>query len=142
MIEDLLKDLTAAILTLNETIKQQARVSVVGNEMRTMWINPQPEAASKPDTTTPDTTVKTTSTEPTATSEPAPEPDAPTTSTTDTTVEERHKALQQLCLKLVREDPTRKARIKSIMGEYGATLVADIKEEHLSEAERRIQDLG
>ncbi len=129
MIEDLLKDLTAAILTLNETIKQQARPS-----------EPEPE---KHEHKTPVAKVKTTPpTEPAAESTPeaASKPDA--APTTDTTVEERHKALQQLCLKLVREDPTRKARIKSIMGEYGATLVADIKEEHLSEAERRIQDLG
>ena len=129
MIEDLLKDLTAAILTLNETIKQQARPS-----------EPEPE---KHECKAPVAKTKTTApTEPAAESTPeaASKPDA--APTTDTTVEERHKALQQLCLKLVREDPTRKARIKSIMGEYGATLVADIKEEHLSEAERRIQDLG
>ena len=134
MIEDLLKDLTAAILTLNETIKQQARGDVPADV-------PEPDKHVHTGKTE-ETTVKTTSTEPTATSEPASEPDAPTTSTTDTTVEERHKALQQLCLKLVREDPTRKARIKSIMGEYGATLVADIPEKHLSEAERRIADIG
>ena len=127
MIEDLLKDLTVAILTLNETIKRQARADAptdvpepekhlhVGKTQAAKTTGPV-EAASKPDAT-------------------HPTPSLPT-------VEERHKALQQLCLKLVREDPTRKARIKSIMGEYGATLVADIKEEHLSEAERRIQDLG
>ena len=129
MIEDLLKDLTAAILTLNETIKQQARPS-----------EPEPE---KHEHKTPVAKVKTTApTEPAAESTPeaASKPDAAPTTTQ--TVEDRHKALQQLCLKLVRADPSRKARIKSIMGEYGATLVADIPEKHLSEAERRIADIG
>ena len=135
MIEELIKELTAAILTLNETIKQQARPSEPE----------QAKPASKPDTTNTDTTAKPVTTKPTTDSEAVSKPDttAPTASpTASPTVEERHKALQQLCLKLVREDQSRKARIKSIMGEYGATLVADIKEEHLSEAERRIQDLG
>ena len=129
MIEEILKDLTSAIRELNTTLKQQARSS-----------EPEPE---KHECKAPVAKVKTTApTEPATESTPeaASKPDAAPTTTQ--TVEERHKALQQLCLKLVREDPTRKARIKSIMGEYGATLVADIKEEHLSEAERRIQDLG
>ena len=129
MIEEILKDLTAAILTLNTTLQQQARPS-----------EPEPE---KYECKAPVAKTKTTApTEPATESTPeaASKPDAAPTTTQ--TVEERHKALQQLCLKLVREDPSRKARIKSIMGEYGATLVADIKEEHLSEAERRIQDLG
>ena len=131
MIEELIKELTAAIITLNETIKQQARPSEPE----------QAKPASKPDTTNTDTTAKPVTTKPTTDSEAVSKPDT-TAPTASPTVEERHKALQQLCLKLVREDQSRKARIKSIMGEYGATLVADIPEKHLSEAERRIADIG
>ena len=131
MIEEILKDLTSAIRELNTTLQQQARSS-----------EPEPE---KHEHKAPVAKGKTTApTEPAA--EPTPETpvstEAEPTATASPTVEERHKALQQLCLKLVRADPSRKARIKSIMGEYGATLVADIPEKHLSEAERRIADIG
>ena len=124
MIEELIKELTAAIITLNDTLKQQARESMP--EKHVEKVKPVKETKT---------------TEPVSVS---PEPTTATeTATSDTpSVEERHKALQQLCLKLVRADPSRKARIKSIMGEYGATLVADIPEKHLSEAERRIADIG
>lgn len=126
MIEELIKELTAAILTLNDTLKQQARASVPEPEKHVEKVKPVKETKT------------------TAPVEVAPEPTTATeTATSDTpSVEDRHKALQQLCLKLVRADPSRKARIKSIMGEYGATLVADIPEKHLSEAERRIADIG
>ena len=122
MIEELIKELTAAIITLNDTLKQQARESMP--EKHVEKVKPVKETKT---------------TEPVSVSpEPTTEPPADSTQT----VEDRHKALQQLCLKLVRADPSRKARIKSIMGEYGATLVADIPEKHLSEAERRIADIG
>jgi hypothetical protein len=124
MIEDILKDLTSAILTLNKTLQQQARPS-----------EPEPEKhehkapVAKDKTTAP--------TEPAA--EPTPEAEATPTAQD---LESRHRALQSLCLQIVRADPTKKARLKSILAEYNATIVSDLTETHMGEAERRIQDLG
>ena len=130
MIEDVLKDLTSAILTLNKTLQQQARPS-----------EPEPE---KHEHKAPVAKAKTTApTEPAA--EPTPETPVlteaePTATAPD--LESRHRALQSLCLQIVRADPTKKARLKSILAEYGATIVSDLTEAHMGEAERRIQDLA
>ena len=130
MIEDILKDLTSAILTLNKTLQQQARPS-----------EPEPE---KHEHKAPVAKAKTTApTEPAA--EPTPETPVlteaePTATAPD--LESRHRALQSLCLQIVRADPTKKARLKSILAEYNATIVSDLTESHMGEAERRIQDLA
>lgn len=117
MIEQLIQELTAALKELNTTLKGQSQNATV--EEHTYHAKVEHEKTTAP--------VEVEQEEVTE-SEPIP-------------IESRHKALQQLCLKLVRADPSKKARIKTIMGEYGASLVADIPEAHLSEAERRIADL-
>ena len=130
MIEEILKDLTSAIRELNTTLQQQARSS-----------EPEPE---KHEHKAPVAKGKTTApTEPAA--EPTPETPVlteaePTATAPD--LESRHRALQSLCLQIVRADPTKKARLKSILAEYGATIVSDLTEAHMGEAERRIQDLA
>ena len=130
MIEELIKELTAAILTLNKTLQQQARPS-----------EPEPE---KHEHKAPVAKGKTTApTEPAA--EPTPETPVSTEAEPTATapdLESRHRALQSLCLQIVRADPTKKARLKSILAEYGATIVSDLTEAHMGEAERRIQDLA
>lgn len=123
MIEELIKELTSSIRELNSTLKQQARSS-------------EPEPEKHEHKTTPKQKTSTAPIEP----ETAPS-QGPASVPTDP-LESRHKALQSLCLQIVRADPAQKARLKSILAEYGATIVADISEQHIAEAERRIQDLA
>ena len=133
MIEEILKDLTSAIRELNTTLQQQARPS-----------EPEPEKHEHKATVA--KAKATASTEPAAESTPE-DPESQhraqgyyASSTTD--LESRHRALQSLCLQIVRADPTKKARLKSILAEYNATIVSDLTESHMGEAERRIQDLA
>lgn len=50
-----------------------------------------------------------------------------------------HEDVQQLCLKVVRKDRNKKPDLKRILGEYGATLVADVPTDKLSELKAKLE---
>ncbi len=132
MIEEILKDLTSAIRELNTTLQQQARTEIPTDI-------PEPEKHEHKAQIAKDKTAAPTN----AAAEPTPTPtEVAEPTTTEPDLESRHRALQSLCLQIVRADPTKKARLKSILAEYNATIVSDLTETHMGEAERRIQDLA
>lgn len=50
-----------------------------------------------------------------------------------------HEQVQQLCLKIVRDDRSKKPTLKQILGEYGASLVQDVPEEKLPELKAKLE---
>lgn len=50
-----------------------------------------------------------------------------------------HEDVQQLCLKVVRQDRSKKPDLKRILSEYGATLVADVPVEKLAELKAKLE---
>jgi hypothetical protein len=52
-----------------------------------------------------------------------------------------HEELKQVCLEKVRKDATNKAKIKSILAEYGATKAGDISSEKLVEVIGKVEAL-
>ena len=52
-----------------------------------------------------------------------------------------HEDVQQLCLKIVRTDRSKKADLKRILGEYGAALVADVPADKLEEIKTKLEQV-
>ena len=50
-----------------------------------------------------------------------------------------HEEVQQLCLKIVREDRSKKPKLKEILGQYGASLVQDVPQEKLVELKAKLE---
>jgi len=50
-----------------------------------------------------------------------------------------HEQVQQLCLKIVREDRSKKPKLKEILGQYGASLVQDVPQEKLAELKAKLE---
>lgn len=52
-----------------------------------------------------------------------------------------HEEVQQLCLKIVREDRSKKTALKDVLAEYGATLVADVPADKLEELKTKLESV-
>lgn len=50
-----------------------------------------------------------------------------------------HEQVQQLCLKIVRDDRSKKPKLKEILGEYGANLVQDVPSDKLAELKQKLE---
>lgn len=50
-----------------------------------------------------------------------------------------HEQVQQLCLKIVRGDRSKKPKLKEILGEYGANLVQDVPADKLAELKQKLE---
>lgn len=50
-----------------------------------------------------------------------------------------HEQVQQLCLKIVRDDRSKKPKLKEILGEYGANLVQDVPADKLAELKQKLE---
>lgn len=50
-----------------------------------------------------------------------------------------HEEVQQLCLKIVRDDRSKKPKLKEILGQYGASLVQDVPQEKLVELKAKLE---
>lgn len=55
------------------------------------------------------------------------------------TPEITHEQVQQLCLKIVRDDRSKKPKLKEILGEYGANLVQDVPSDKLVELKQKLE---
>lgn len=52
-----------------------------------------------------------------------------------------HEEVKQLCLKISREDRSKKPAIKALLGEYGATTVLQVAAESLAELKTKLEEL-